>query len=183
MGKKKAQKNRISLSLRRAVGKKNMNEHDSQVIKSRAQMANYVNFVRNTEGIYAKYGVCLDALVVMLSSAWKLQDTLTSEETACSKGCVYCCHVMVECSIPEVIAVFDYLMTMPEAIIEYTSSRVSALVKMPVKDTSWWRENQACCVFLDTEGCCAIYEFRPLRCRAWNSMDRDVCMSSSLLSG
>ncbi|WDP84812.1 MAG: YkgJ family cysteine cluster protein [Desulfobacter sp.] len=42
-------------------------------------------------------------------------------------------------------------------------------------EEDFWRSTQQACPFLNDQGCCIIYGFRPFSCRAYHSTDRKIC--------
>jgi Fe-S-cluster containining protein len=102
---------------------------------------------------------------------------LLGVEPACAAGCAHCCHVHVEATEAEVLAVASYLartLTPPElAGLRAKLERQVALVE-PLSDEDRWGARIPC-AFLDAAGRCSVYAARPLRCRAFHALDAGVC--------
>ena len=100
-----------------------------------------------------------------------------SPEPACSAGCSYCCHVYVDVTVPELLAIAAHLddTWTPEARaslrgrLAERASRVERLTD----DERW--EAKIPCALLGDGGRCSIYEARPLRCRALHAIAVDPC--------
>jgi Fe-S-cluster containining protein len=96
---------------------------------------------------------------------------------ACAAGCSHCCHVHVEATEPEVLAVASYLartLAPPElAALRARLERQVAVVE-PLSDEERWTARIPCAL-LDGEGRCSVHPARPLRCRAFHALDAGVC--------
>jgi len=96
---------------------------------------------------------------------------------ACSAGCSYCCHVHVDATVPEVLAIVEHLerTRSPEALgalrerLAQHAARVGQL-----DDEARWAAKIPCALLGD-DGRCGIYEARPLRCRAFHSCAVEPC--------
>ena len=100
-------------------------------------------------------------------------------QIACRAGCSYCCHFKVEIRAEEAFAIVDYVREhfSPERSREI---RAAADANARVMRQSSPAEQVAAnlrCVFL-VDGCCSIYEVRPLRCRAFHATDVERCKES-----
>ena len=102
------------------------------------------------------------------------------KDIACRAGCSFCCHAPVAITIPEAILIANTLAAecddeelapVREKVERAHQARAGLVGK---------RRNQVRhpCPMLDDEGACSIYEFRPLNCRGWNSLDVSRCESS-----
>lgn len=98
-------------------------------------------------------------------------------QPACSAGCSYCCHVHVDATVPEVLAVVEHLerTRSPEALgaLREQLARHAARVE-PLGDEERWAAKIPCAL-LGEDGRCGIYEARPLRCRAFHSCAVEPC--------
>lgn len=98
-------------------------------------------------------------------------------EPACSAGCSYCCHVHVDVTVPELLAIAAHVARSwtPEARdrlrgrLAERAGRVEGLTD----DERW--EAKIACALLGDGGRCSIYEARPLRCRALHASSADPC--------
>jgi len=96
---------------------------------------------------------------------------------ACSAGCSYCCHVHVEATVPEILAVVLHLEDMrTRDEIEALRERLAVQVQRtsPLSDEERW-EARIPCALLGDDGRCSVYAARPLRCRAFHSCSVDPC--------
>jgi Fe-S-cluster containining protein len=89
---------------------------------------------------------------------------------SCSKGCTGCCHIEVSVTIheAELLLMFceDKKIKIDYDRIKYQSEH--EYPKMEYKDRS--------CVFLDSEGSCKVYEYRPMACRKYMVISSpDLC--------
>jgi hypothetical protein len=93
---------------------------------------------------------------------------------ACGPGCAYCCYQWVRCTVPEVLAVAEYIRQnwiAPEIetlIVdlgryreEFTSKPKGSLFALP-------------CPLL-RDNMCSVYGVRPFICRGCNSLDVEKC--------
>ena len=87
----------------------------------------------------------------------------------CAKGCAACCYLMVESTSREIDALVPCV---TPAIGQRI--RANALVARGL-DAGAYRLARPRCAFLDTDGLCAAYEVRPVRCRSHVSSDVEVC--------
>jgi Fe-S-cluster containining protein len=97
-----------------------------------------------------------------------------SSPPACSAGCSHCCHVHVEATRGEVLAIARHLQKRESlaAFVERLTSHVAAVGELSHR-ARW--EARVPCVLLGEDGRCTVYEVRPLRCRAFHSCSADVC--------
>jgi Fe-S-cluster containining protein len=114
--------------------------------------------------------------------AWALaRDTLEGtlrarkvDEGACRKGCDWCCRLRVEIRGVEAVHLARRARGDPalEARVRATAARVAGL------DGAARMRADVPCGFLDpASGACAVYEDRPLPCRAYRSRDAGWCRS------
>lgn len=108
------------------------------------------------------------------------QYRLTAERgrpVACKPGCTACCHRVVSVTLPEAHAIASHVAR------NFSEERIQALVEgngayLQTLQETWETEEPAihrACPFLDEEGLCGIYEYRPLACRGVNSFDAESC--------
>jgi uncharacterized protein len=110
--------------------------------------------------------------------AWRALPT--SPSVACRVGCTSCCHVPVGVAIPEVVLIAE---TLQAESTEEELAEVLARVRRaegariglvgPERD----RLRHPCPMLDEADGTCSIYEFRPLNCRGWNSLEVASCDS------
>ncbi len=96
---------------------------------------------------------------------------------ACRAGCQACCHVPVGITIPEAIRVgLTILETWDDDALEPLRDRVEGHhAANRGLDVHRRRSLGHPCPMLDEAGACSIHEFRPIECRAWNSLDVGRC--------
>lgn len=96
---------------------------------------------------------------------------------ACGAGCSYCCHVHVDATAPEILAIASHLAsTWSREAVSVLRERLAAQVASVemLDDQARWAEKIPCAL-LDGAGRCSIYAARPLRCRAFHSCDAAPC--------
>jgi hypothetical protein len=94
---------------------------------------------------------------------WMLSDSGVNKASVCTKGCSHCCYLDVDVTLLEAAYIAHNT--------GYTmQDREQRLHKN-------YHEDKQYCGFLDREsGTCSIYEYRPLACRTFFSMDSpDLC--------
>ena len=95
-------------------------------------------------------------------------------QTACKKGCHFCCFFPVDCP-PQVC--HDVASHMDKTF----SRAMKAKLKKKLQEDSQLRKepfNRAPCPFLSDNRRCMIYEKRPLACRWFTSTDPALCEAS-----
>jgi Fe-S-cluster containining protein len=96
---------------------------------------------------------------------------------ACSPGCASCCHVHVDATAPEILAVAAHLRaTLSEEALAALRDRLAAHDGhvRDLSDEARW-EARIPCALLGDDGRCTVYPARPLRCRAFHSTSAEVC--------
>jgi Fe-S-cluster containining protein len=96
---------------------------------------------------------------------------------ACSAGCSYCCHVHVDVSAPEILALAVHLertRTPPELDALRCRLALRARSVDPLTHEERWAARIPCALLGD-DGRCSVYPARPLRCRAFHSCAVDPC--------
>lgn len=95
---------------------------------------------------------------------------------ACSEGCDLCCYPPVSATVPEVANIVAYVLSrLPTEEQDRIERRVHEVARQVALLTGRQRiERNIACPYL-RDGCCTIYEVRPLACRGFNSTDRSVC--------
>lgn len=99
---------------------------------------------------------------------------------ACRAGCAHCCIVNVAVLYPEALSVVEHL-TSSKSQTELNNfhEKLSGLDQ----ETRWLDDEERVmvrkkCVFLNQQGSCGIYPFRPLLCRAVTSTSAADCKES-----
>jgi Fe-S-cluster containining protein len=96
---------------------------------------------------------------------------------ACSAGCSYCCHVHVDATAPEILAVAAHLeRTRAPSELHAFRERLAVHVRRveSLTDEERW-DARIPCALLDDDGRCSVYPARPLRCRAFHSCSVEPC--------
>lgn len=99
---------------------------------------------------------------------------------ACRAGCDHCCHMRVVATVPEVIALRDFLVeTVPARELRELKQRIVAVNERTqgLTDEEWGLGHHPCPVLV--QGRCSAYEMRPLDCRAYNSTDAAACADAA----
>ena len=93
---------------------------------------------------------------------------------ACQAKCSHCCSFSVFCPLQTI----EYIAQHIEK--NYTKEEIDKLIVAFYKTIEQRKTPQfrAVCSFLDEEGCCSIYEIRPLVCRWFTSPDASLCERS-----
>ena len=98
---------------------------------------------------------------------------------ACRAGCAHCCHQTVGGTPPAVFAIHAHLRaTRTPAELDAVARRIRAADDNTRGMATLDRVSPDLpCPFL-VDGCCSIYEARPLACRGTNSLDASACERS-----
>jgi hypothetical protein len=102
------------------------------------------------------------------------------EGVACRVGCSYCCHVPVGVAIPEAILIGNTLLaeSTDEELAEVLEKvRRAEHARFGLVGQERDQVRHPCPMLDEPEGACSIYEYRPLNCRGWNSLDVSPCKS------
>jgi hypothetical protein len=99
-----------------------------------------------------------------------------SQPVACRAGCSYCCHMRVVATVPEVIVLYNYIVSnFADNEIDGLRQRVIALdTKTRGLSDEQWGVGRFPCVML-ADGMCSAYTARPLDCRGYNSTSISAC--------
>jgi Fe-S-cluster containining protein len=95
---------------------------------------------------------------------------------ACGKGCSYCCHILVEASVPEILAIAEYIR---HQFTPERRERLDRAIDEHIRTTEGMTRDgrmsiSVACPLLEA-GCCSVYESRPIACRNWHSSDVGRC--------
>jgi len=100
---------------------------------------------------------------------WQETYQATGRQVFCRKGCANCCHLAVHATYPESVAAAG-LLTAPlsERLADYVKRLLHEAPRLQLmKDyLRQHRRRLGPCPFLNRQGDCAIYDARPLSCRA-----------------
>ena len=99
---------------------------------------------------------------------------------ACKAGCSYCCHMRVVTTVPEIIALANFI------ALNFSAEAIAALRQRVIEtderthglsDEQWGVGHHRCPLLVD--GKCSAYTARPLECRGYNSTDVEACRAAS----
>lgn len=117
------------------------------------------------------------AACAAFEDAWRAARPAVEREgpIACSAGCAMCCHQHVAVSVVEAVAIADELAALPglAARLAAAAPHIASLA------ASERRHARLACPFLEADGRCGIYAFRPLRCRGLHSRDAAICRAQT----
>jgi Fe-S-cluster containining protein len=108
----------------------------------------------------------------------KVQEIMSNPlETACSKGCSYCCHLLVLTLPHELFTIATKLRKnlSPEnfqILREHIHQTALKTGTMDIKDRE---RTRIPCSLLKAEGICGVYPVRPMSCVGFNSMSKERC--------
>jgi Fe-S-cluster containining protein len=100
----------------------------------------------------------------------------THAPIACQAGCPWCCTLPVAVSPPEALLIAHHLRTTltTEALAEVRARLKARTVELKPLSLEAHAEANLPCALL-TNGCCGVYEARPVACRTWTSPDATRC--------
>ncbi len=93
-----------------------------------------------------------------------LKQIAGADDAACKQGCWYCCTTHVDATVPDIIAVAEWVKVDKPQYIK----RLRRYLKIK-------KEGVTRCPFLTKEKTCACYEYRPMTCRAVFSNNWTIC--------
>ena len=97
----------------------------------------------------------------------------SSAQSACCKGCNFCCHLPVETTVPQILVIADHLTrTFQPSEVQDLRNRMDEYQASVARHPSG--KGLALCP-LNVDGACSIYEVRPTICRSFNSTDASAC--------
>jgi Fe-S-cluster containining protein len=108
-------------------------------------------------------------------------------KAACTEGCSWCCYGgCVAVTVPEAIAIAAQINaledeTVKSGIMDRLQTQ-SAFVKQHGAAAAW-APRLACPLLDQAAGTCIVYDSRPLKCRAWASLDSEACKRSTQAGG
>lgn len=83
---------------------------------------------------------------------------------SCTKGCSHCCNLQVYITMPEALAIAEYVSQSPTLLKRTVQSCQESISKQKLSSTDHFRENIPC-AFLSDKKECSVYEVRPMPCR------------------
>jgi hypothetical protein len=90
---------------------------------------------------------------------------------ACKEGCSWCCVIVVQTTIPEVLRIARHLRQ------SFTGNRLADLLRRIDEALSQRQRGRRVPCPLLTGDRCGVYSMRPLSCFGWNSHDANCCRS------
>jgi Fe-S-cluster containining protein len=93
-----------------------------------------------------------------------------AKKATCKEGCAHCCYKFTTISLPEGIAIAEYLLTELsmgwnfQALMKKVYETAKAVASPDLNETKYF-EKQIPCPFLDSGSRCRIYDVRPAVCR------------------
>jgi Fe-S-cluster containining protein len=144
-------------------------EYDLEHLAQKA-VAEHLGMVR-TEATAVEANRALVALYQDLA-AILLEKLPPDRPFACKAGCSFCCSALVALSPLEAIALARHVAAHPDLAQRL---REAAKRRPPQDVAGWWRARLVC-PFLEKKSC-AVYDQRPLSCRAVLSPSRTSCES------
>lgn len=97
---------------------------------------------------------------------------------ACRSGCSHCCHAPIGVAIPEAVLIASVLReesTDDELAALRERARGAEAARSGLVGKARERSRHPCPLLDEGDGSCSLYEFRPLICRGWNSLDAERC--------
>jgi uncharacterized protein len=94
----------------------------------------------------------------------------------CQEGCSYCCRIVVETTIPEVLAIAQYIRDNfaprdQEVLLRSIDTAINETKGM--SGIERFDARVACPLLKDD--CCSVYDVRPVSCRSYHSYDVETC--------
>lgn len=122
--------------------------------------------------------------VALIRFYGRLDDAITSADhsttqLACAPGCSYCCHLSVQVSAVEAIAIAQYVAN------EFEPRQMKNVIARATKNADEQKglnerqrltANQSCAFLHQNK--CSIYPVRPSECRKYHSTDVQVCIET-----
>ncbi len=99
---------------------------------------------------------------------------------ACHIGCHFCCYSPVTVTPPEAMTIARRLKeTLNGKQLKKFQRKIREKVQQ-IKGKTWAEhaDKKIACSLLGDDGKCSIYEFRPVMCRSWSSMNKKHCEKS-----
>lgn len=100
-----------------------------------------------------------------------------SHAPACGPGCSFCCHVHVDATRAEVLAVAAHLRNhrSPVELASFVEGLAATVSVVAERDHEQRWSARIPCALLDHSGMCTVHEVRPLRCRMFHSCSVEPC--------
>ena len=125
-------------------------------------------------------GRCVAAVLAQQAFEEAAKADSERDQIACREGCSYCCHMRVVATVPEIIALHDFIVAQLSASeIAELGRRIVALDEAThgLSDEQWGVGHYPCPVLVD--GFCSAYAARPLDCRGYNSTNVAACSDAA----
>jgi Fe-S-cluster containining protein len=122
-------------------------------------------------------------LLILAQDALKRTSSLVAAFTpkgsrlACHAGCNFCCYLMASVSAPEALFIARRIQESfsPKGLNELKQKINAAYQQTRQLDNLARVRAGIACPFLQEDGRCAIYAFRPLDCVTYHSLSRQAC--------
>lgn len=142
----------------------------SETPDSQAETVNQQQQVATLQALQAgrrKVGVFRLAKQVQRGMSAAIDALPSKTRHACAPGCFFCCYLPVDVLAPEAFLIAAHLKR------TRSSAELAALVYQ-LGSHGQHDFGMRPCVFL-AQGCCSIYEVRPMVCRGYNSLSKERC--------
>lgn len=101
--------------------------------------------------------------------AWSSEYRQRGGTVYCSKGCSGCCTLVVNCTLLEALPIAAVCLPQQEERLQELAPRLKTTADSCGSLKEWlaaYRSQLGPCPFLSSDGCCSVYEVRPLSCRS-----------------
>lgn len=102
---------------------------------------------------------------------------VASQNATCRKGCASCCNLLVSATVPEALAIVDYISQRPAlwerflGAMPLMKEQIRMLARKDMSREKYWAQQQPCTFLNLTTKECTIYPVRPSVCRSHVSID------------
>ena len=163
-----------------------MNDHDGNVALDRAKEAvTRVTLAQRADTAKAMKKPTPARTIKMVKRAFKRAGKAVAEvlkqvpppaPIQCKAGCPWCCYIRLTASVPEVLAVLDYIReTFTAAELARLKRKVANIDGYPRGLDGEARARLGLPCPLLKDGSCSVHTVRPLSCRAVASVDVAAC--------
>lgn len=119
--------------------------------------------------------LCVQGVIDSKERTWQ------GDAIACQPGCSYCCHSHVYILPLEALLIYSYITSHLNreslSLLKETIAQNLRVTKDKAQKKPVYLKDRTPCIFLNDHKC-TIYPVRPFICRAWNSVNRDDCISA-----